>query len=72
MTVPELEHRCNVPYGQGGVYIPLINGETHFNANDSTGYHDSNKGIPLYRLVQESAYGTPFEPIPDFQYPFRS
>jgi len=72
MTVPELEHRFNVPYGRGGVYIPLINGEIHINATGATGYHDSNKGIPMYRLVLESADGTPFEPIPDFKYPFRS
>jgi hypothetical protein len=71
MTIPKLEHRFNVPYGRGGIYIPLINGEIHINATGATGFYDCNRGDPLYRLVLTSANGTPFEPVPDFKYPVR-
>lgn len=69
MTVPELGYRLNVAYGIGGVYIPLIQGEIHINANGATGYRDLKKCLYTYRLTLAAKNGTPFKSIPGFKYP---
>lgn len=69
MTVPELGYRLNVAYGIGGVYIPLIQGEIHINANGATGYRDLKKCFYTYRLTLPAQNGTPFKSIPGFKYP---
>ncbi len=69
MTVPEFGHIYNVAYGIGGLYIPLLDGEIHINANGATGYRDLKKCRSTYQLTLEAKDGTPFEPIPDFRYP---
>ncbi|MGE1154357.1 hypothetical protein [Pseudomonas kitaguniensis] len=66
MSIPELPHWLNAEYGQGGAYIPLINGAIHINASGAAGFYDSFK--KHYAFTLRSASGADFVPELDYIY----
>ncbi|MBX8493279.1 hypothetical protein [Pseudomonas cichorii] len=66
MTIPELSHWTVAEYGQGGAYIPLINGQVHINANGAAGFYDSYKSH--YAFTMPSIGGVDFVPESNYTY----
>lgn len=68
MKILPLDNWMVQPYGPGGFYIPLINGDIRINANGAVGIYNSYTGA--YELQKAGADGNAFSEVPGWKYDF--
>lgn len=70
MKILPLDDWMVQPYGPGGVYIPLINGDVRINANGAIGIYNAYED--KYELQKAGADGHAFSEVPGWKYDFRA